>query len=302
MRRAKRRPKNQSHPRGSQQFAMATYCRADMAWQFTDDPETYAAHAWDLLARDPARHTVALTVAASARAGYRWSDDPMLFGWYEEGGDVRGAVAWTPPFELMLAEVPEDTVDELAAALRARRVPGVNGRVEIVERFVAAWRPAQSSVALEMRLYRLGTLVTPTAPGVPRMAELGDLDLAIRWLRAFEIEAGVHRTDVEGAARDRLAGERLWLWERDGETVSLAACTAPAAGVARIAPVYTPPEHRRRGYGAAVTAACTAQALECGAEEVVLFTDLANPTSNSIYQAIGFRPVADFRVVRFDAP
>jgi predicted GNAT family acetyltransferase len=64
--------------------------------------------------------------------------------------------------------------------------------------------------------------------------------------------------------------------------------------------VYTPVESRRRGYGAAVTAACTADALANGAQEVVLFTDLDNPTSNAIYQAIGFEPLSDRLVVRFE--
>ena len=271
-----------------------------MAWRFTDDATTYAEHAWDLLARNPTEHTVALTVVESARGGYRWSDDPMLFGWYDDG-EVRGAVSWTPPFELLLAEVPEDTVAELVTALRDHGAApgGVNGQDPTVERFVAAWAPPRSSVTFRMRLYRLGTLSAPAVPGTARAAGDDDLELAMRWLSAFEEEAGVHRTNTERAARERIAGGRLWLWEHDGEPVSMAARTAPAAGVARIAPVYTPAEHRRHGYGAAVTAACTADALARGAEHVVLFTDLANPTSNSIYQRIGYRPIGDYRVVAF---
>lgn len=72
-----------------------------------------------------------------------------------------------------------------------------------------------------------------------------------------------------------------------------------AAGVARVGPVYTPPEQRRQGYGAAVTAACTSDALDRGASDVVLFTDLANPTSNAIYQQIGYRPLCDHLVITF---
>lgn len=71
------------------------------------------------------------------------------------------------------------------------------------------------------------------------------------------------------------------------------------AGVTRVGPVYTPPEGRRNGYGTAVTAACTAGALQAGAEHVVLFTDLANPISNSIYQQIGYRPVSDRVILSF---
>jgi predicted GNAT family acetyltransferase len=273
-----------------------------MAWHFTADPATYADHAWDLLAATPAEHTVSLTIIESALRGFRWSDQPMLFGWYADGGGgVRGAVSWTPPFELLLAAVPDDTVDALVAGLRERGAApgGVNGTEPVVDRFVAAWAPAQSSVKFRMRLYRLGTLQAPAVPGAGRPARMGELDLGARWLSAFQVDVGVHATDTTPMARERIAEGRLWLWEDDGQVVSLAASTIPAAGVSRIAPVYTPPEHRRRGYGAAVTAACTADALARGADRMVLFTDLANPTSNSIYQQIGYRPVGDYRVVSF---
>jgi predicted GNAT family acetyltransferase len=75
--------------------------------------------------------------------------------------------------------------------------------------------------------------------------------------------------------------------------VSLAGWTLPASGVVRVAPVYTPRQHQRHGYGTAVTAAATAEILATGAE-ACLFTDLHNPTSNSIYQKVGYRPVTDF--------
>ncbi|HEX5619306.1 MAG TPA: GNAT family N-acetyltransferase [Solirubrobacteraceae bacterium] len=278
-----------------------------MGWRFTDDPEAFAERVWDLLAADPARHTVSLTVAAAARSGFRWSDDPMLFGWYDDGGEVRGAVSLTPPHELLLAEVPEGSLDELIAGLREQRaaLPGVNGEVELVDRFVAAWAagtPLRHRVTLRLRLFRLGTLVPPdpSPAGTARVATLDDLELAIRWLRGFEDETGVTRTNVEAGARERLDDGRLWLWLNEaGEPASLAARTATAVGVSRVAPVYTPPEHRRRGYGAAITAAITADALERDAEHVVLFTDVENPTTNAIYQQIGFRPLGDRCTVQF---
>ena len=93
---------------------------------------------------------------------------------------------------------------------------------------------------------------------------------------------------------------RLWLWDDEaGLPVSLAARTPAVAGVARIAPVYTPPEHRRHGYATAVTAACTADALARDAERVVLYTDVADPSANAMYQRIGFRPIGGRRIVQF---
>ena len=69
--------------------------------------------------------------------------------------------------------------------------------------------------------------------------------------------------------------------------------------MSRVAPVYTPPEHRANGYGSAVTAAVSQHVMNAGATSVVLFTDLANPTSNSIYQKIGYRPVYDSTELEF---
>jgi len=82
------------------------------------------------------------------------------------------------------------------------------------------------------------------------------------------------------------------LWE-DGGTVSLAGCGGLTANGIRVGPVYTPPELRRRGYASALTAALTRELLAGGRRFCFLFTDLGNPTSNSIYRQVGYEPVAD---------
>ena len=91
------------------------------------------------------------------------------------------------------------------------------------------------------------------------------------------------------------------LWEADGQPVSIACNTMPVTSMVRIGPVYTPPQARGHGYASAATAALSRRLLEAGAEEVVLFTDLANPVSNSIYQRIGYRPFEDRVVLAFSA-
>jgi predicted GNAT family acetyltransferase len=96
-----------------------------------------------------------------------------------------------------------------------------------------------------------------------------------------------------------LATARVWLWlDPSGAPVSLARRQAEARGAARIGPVYTPPGLRGRGYGSAVTAAATREVLDGGAVPV-LFTDLGNPTSNAIYQQLGYRPVSDHLLIKF---
>jgi predicted GNAT family acetyltransferase len=276
-------------------------------WTLTSDFEAYAERTDALLTSSPAEHTVALTVIEAVRAGRRWSDEPMLFGWYEEAGEVCGAVFRTPPFEWLLAVVPEAATADLVAALRSANadVPGVNGDVAGVDRFTAAWTAAtgrRATTTLALDLYELGTLRHPDPPpaGRARPAEEADLDVAIRFYTGFQDETPTPSTDVLPLVRERMDDRRLWLWEDgDGVAASLAARTPAVAGVARIAPVYTPPEHRRHGYATAVTAACTADALGRDADRVVLYTDLADPAANAMYQRIGFRPIGGRRVVRF---
>jgi predicted GNAT family acetyltransferase len=276
-------------------------------WTLTGDFEAYAERTEALLTSSPAEHTVSLTVIETVRAGRRWSDEPMLFGWYEEAGEVRGAVFRTPPFEWLLAVVPGEATADLVAVLRSANadVPGVNGDVAGVDRFAAAWTAAtgqRATITLALDLYELGTLRHPDPPpaGRARPAEEADLDVAIRFYTGFQDEVPTPLTEVLPLVRERMDDRRLWLWEDGaGVVASLAARTAAVAGVSRIAPVYTPPEHRRHGYATAVTAACTADALARDAERVVLYTDVADPSANAMYQRIGFRPIGGRRVVQF---
>ncbi|MGI9092179.1 MAG: GNAT family N-acetyltransferase [Mycobacteriales bacterium] len=278
-----------------------------MTWQFTDQVETYARWTWPLLAADPARNTIALTVIENVRAGRRWSPKPMTFGWFASGKLAVGAVSMTPPYELLLAEVPTSTIAPLADALAARGVvvTGVNAETAVAGAFASAWtsrRPARAVPRRKQRLYQLDVLL-PARPagGRARPAVPGDSHMAMDWFTRFQVEAGSHVVDVEPVVRQRIDDQLLWLWENDdGHPVSMAGRNKAAAGVARIGPVYTPPEHRRRGYGAAITGACTSDALSRGAHDVVLFTDLANPTSNAIYQQIGYRPLCDHLVIEFE--
>ena len=278
-----------------------------MPWRFTRDVEPYAERVLPLLSTDPEHHSVGLTVIDTLRAGHRFSDQPMLFGWLEEDGEVRGAISHNPPFDVLLLVVPDAA--ELATALRAEgiEVPGVNGDVETVDRFCAAWTAGTALEAktwIQMRQFALGDLVPPDPPppGRARPAATDDFELAMRWFDAFGEELGLPERMPESRTRQQIQDGMLWLWDDDADTpVALALRTAAAEGVARIICVYTPPEHRGRRYGGAVTAACSADALAREAERVVLFTDLDNPAPNAVYQRIGYRPLSDHRVVHFQS-
>ncbi|GIH78795.1 GNAT family N-acetyltransferase [Planobispora longispora] len=272
-----------------------------MAWTFTSDVEVFAGAAEPWLLRDPVRNTAPLTVVRAIRSGV-YADD-LLLGWLDRDGETVAAVLQTPPRGLLLPDLSVETLPALASALIEieRAVPGVQGPLTQVEAFAAAWwRPERERVS--ERLYRLGSLspVRRSAAGTSRTAAVADRELIVKWLTDFHMEAMDDAvTDPAPLVSSRIGREELILWEDGGRPVALAGLSSPIAAMSRIGPVYTPPEFRGRGYGEAVTRAATHRALEAGATEAVLFTDLSNPVSNSIYQAIGYRPVADYASITF---
>jgi GNAT superfamily N-acetyltransferase len=268
----------------------------------TDDLEEFAAAAEGYLAGDPIAHTVALTVLARLRSGHPYGDPPR-FGWLtDSAGAVVATASWTPPFHVSLATAVPSYAAALAPAFAA--ADGVAGRTDAAHAFAAALsRPAVPQMS-EL-LYRLDELVPPTAPpGTPRPITGGaDLDLAAVWWEAFLTEAGAPGRDHRGAIEYRMNnGGAVWFWERDGEPVCLVGRHPTVSRVARVGPVYTPPEHRRDGYAAALTAAVSREALDDGAIAVTLFADAANATSNGVYRRIGFREVATLVNLRFEPP
>jgi predicted GNAT family acetyltransferase len=279
-----------------------------MPWFFTNDPERYAEQVLDLLTEQPAANTVPLTVLETLRAGQRFSDVPPVFGWYDADGTVTGAVSMTPPYGMLIGQLPAGSEAELVAGLRARAatVPDAVGTADAARRFADAWTAGtglRTELAMCQRLYTLDglRLPDPPPPGQARPAAEADLDGVMEWLVAFHTESEASEaTPRREIYQRRVELGLMWLWQDgQGSPVSMAARNVTVAGVSRIGPVYTPPACRRRGYGAAVTAACTRDALEGGAREVVLFTDQANPTSNGIYQRIGFRGLDDRVILRF---
>lgn len=262
-----------------------------------NDPCEFVAVAGRFLAADPFSTTVIGVRVDGVLSGMYPVADDDVWAAVVDSDVVVGVAMRTPPHPLILSRMPHAAAAELAVAL-AKLGPllGVNGETAAATAFAAAWADCAGSVVdVSMRLYRLDVLSTPHASGSARLAVAGDAELILGWVMAFHVEAAPnHPTDhVADLVQHRLSAGQLWFWV-NAEPVSLAGLSAPANGVSRIGPVYTPPAFRRNGYGAAVTAHASQAALDAGAHHVVLYTDLANPTSNAIYQAIGYVPDHDF--------
>ena len=286
-----------------------------MTWTLTADLGEYLAAAGGFLRSRPVDNTIQLVALDSLEAHglSAFGHVAPLFGWWRSGaGPVTAALLHTPPFPVLLTRLPADTAGNPAGDLaevlagRGRQLPGVNAEQGDAEAFAAAWSRLTGATWREFRrsrLFRLEQLVAPdpSPPGAARVATAADRGLLESWLAAFRQELADLGGPGAGMIEDRISHGGLTLWEAGGAAVSLAGSTRPVEGVIRLGPVYTPPEQRGRGYGGAVTAAVSRAALDAGAAHVVLFTDLANPTSNALYRRLGYRPVEGRLVLKFEA-
>lgn len=267
-----------------------------------EEPDAFWSAVAGVYEADPIRHTTAMTVLAGLRAtGGDGVAAPLLVG-ISDGDAVVGAAFCTPPWPLGVSGVPVEVVPQLVEFLREREyVPsGVMGPRPPADAFAAEWGgPAR--VQMNMRCYRLQQLEPPHVTGELRLAGAADVALLAGFEHEFFAELMDARSgDVQLRVRQSLAlGNGHGIWSDGGVVRAVARASVPQRGMSRVGLVYTPPEYRRRGYGAAVTAAVSSWALDNGADDVVLFTDLANPTSNSIYQQIGYAPVYDAVEYRF---
>jgi RimJ/RimL family protein N-acetyltransferase len=275
-----------------------------MAWHLTTNADEFHRVAGDFLRSHPVENTIPLTVVDTLRkrSPHAYGAADPAFGWWQDDNGVGGAFMQTPPFPLYVIAAP--AVPELVELLADRPLPGVNAPAGDAELFADAWRRrtgAATETGLRTRLYRLDVLTPPAPPpGAPRVANAGDRDLLIAWMTAFQAEIGEDaRQDAGEVVDDRLSHNGLTLWEVDGSPVSMAGVSRVEAGMLRVLAVYTPKDLRGHGYAGAVTSAVSRAALDGGAEHVVLFTDLANPTSNALYQRLGYRPIEDRTVMEF---
>lgn len=279
-------------------------------WHLTEDLDGFLARAGDFLHSRPALHTIPLTVteALRTRGAHAYGAGVPFFGWLERAGEVCATFFRIPPRRLNLTPLTPEEADTLAAHLAGlgHALPGVGADHDTATAFAEAWQRHTGSTPTlheRQRLYRLGTL-TPPEPlpeGRGRVAGEQDREQLILWYSEFTASIGeIPSADAGSWADTCIAHGRVTFWETpDGTPVSMAGVTPMVAGQIRVAPVYTPAHVRRRGYAGAATVEVSRAALAAGAAEVLLFADLANPTSNGLYRRIGYRPVTDFAVYDF---
>ncbi|MFP8962847.1 GNAT family N-acetyltransferase [Streptomyces nanhaiensis] len=282
-------------------------------WHLTDDVDDFLARAGDFLRSRPALHNTPLTDVEKLRT--RGADahgaEAAVLGRLESGGEVRAIFYRTPRGHLSVTPLSAEQADTLAAHLAGlgHFPSGVIADHATASAFTESWQRHTNAAPTPFwrtRLYRLGAL-TPPQPrpeGRGRVAGREDRGQVVRWCREFCVEVGeqisIDLIDSGAWADSRFGDRHFTFWETaDGIPVSMAAATSIVGGMVRVDPVHTPAHLRGRGYAGAVTVEVSRAALTAGATDVVLFADPANPTSNALYQRIGYVHVADFSGYRF---
>ena len=219
----------------------------------------------------------------------------------ENNDAIVGCAVMTPPHHLVITRSSENAIKAIISWLLEEQasLPGVIGPQAQARSFANDWADATGKIPclqLALRLHSCSSVLHPSySLGQLRLASISETALLVQWCREFIEETGVPESpdDCGELVPRRIADKTLYVWE-DGQVVSMAGLGGDAAQGIRIGSVYTPPNLRGRGYATSCVAALTQSMLDADKHFCCLFTDLANPTSNSIYQKIGYQPVCDW--------
>ena len=260
----------------------------------------------ELTASRPAHADVEADAAAASTWAVEGPDSSPIAAAMLKPSRVDGSAQRHPA--VISPSTPEATA-ALVAHFRDYGVhlPGATAPEPTVTGFANAWCDAagvRQQVAMALRLMKLTHVLRHRATaGAFRAAGPSDAERLVEWAGAFFEEIG--HPEPRGRCVEtvtlRIEERRLFVWCDPGP-VSMAGWAGPTPSGARVNFVYTPPENRGRGYASACVARLSQHLLDAGRRFCCLFTDSGNPTSNQIYESIGYRHVCDFRHVRFENP
>ena len=242
---------------------------------------------------------------------YRLAEDPYYYGSelplllsLLAQGKVIGVAVMTPPKRVILSKIDmkiQSAVKHLVRHLRGidAQIPGVVGPMAEAQAFSDCWVEGTNGVSAKidkrMRVFEAKSVTDlPLSQGSLRFARPDDHPRMTRWIIALSDDIGEPTTleDARNRAQKFIKDQQLYIWDNDGP-VSIAGVSRPMKNGMTIGVVYTPPEHRNKGYATSSVLLLTKKLLSDGYSFCSLYTDLSNPTSNSIYTKIGYVPIGD---------
>jgi uncharacterized protein len=270
----------------------------------------FAEAAVPFLARDEARNNLQLSILDAVLTG-RYHE-AVLVAAVDADGEVAAVLLRTPPWPLLLASGCAPAALEAALAWMFEHdpdAPGITGPLPESADAAARWA-ARRGLAVRRQMHQgvyalRAVLPRVRAGGSARLVTEDDRARVVPWLQAFQLEAlGRIETEADVAFTSYVGHplRRLLVWQTEsGELVSLAGRGGRTPHGVRIGPVYTPPEHRGRGYGEALVAAMSQRELDEGAQACYLYTDLDYGASNRLYLRVGYAKIGESAEMRFEA-
>ena len=276
-----------------------------------DDVRSFLDAASPLLMPDEARYNLLFGICSTLIEAPRAYATFHLWT-LESRGEVMWVGLMTPPFNILVTRPAQpDALDFAAEALHTGGVslPGVTGALPEVDDFADRWERLtglKRRLRMGQGIYAVQEVRPPEGvSGQMRLAADSDRGLLAEWLRAFAAESTPEESphlEVDQIITRRLESSHggFALWEDAGESVSVSGFGGETPTGIRIGPVYTPPALRGRGYASALVAELSRGLLAAGRDYCFLYTDLANPNSNRIYQRVGYERVCDSADYAFD--
>jgi predicted GNAT family acetyltransferase len=256
----------------------------------------FLARAESWLLRNEAEHNLVLGIAAQLT---RYPVPAAYLATLEHDSEITGCAFRTPPYKLGVTRMPVGAAEALAADVSQvfTDIPAVLGPESVVSRVAELIAQGQGKTAapgMRQRIYELRQVAHPARlpPGRLRLAQPADMPLLIQWLEEFARETDHGPGDVRNYTQAHISNKSIFVWDDDGPRTTALWSGATPHGM-RIGFVYTPPDERGRGYASACVAGASQRALDSGYRFCCLYTDLSNATSNTIYQRLGYRPIAD---------
>lgn len=280
---------------------------------FFSDAHSFYQQAHTIWEADETRNNLILGLAIRLRSDpHAYGEaQPLMALVRDEKGAIGASALMTPPYALIVQSEPlnKSALVALADSLIAEgwQLPGVNGIAEVSDIFAEIWQARTGRLARRLvntRAYELRQVIPVDYPsGAMRLAEASEAQLAADMLNAMgkEVVLGPRRLYTAELALESIHQKRTFFWVDEGEVVCITLANRPQIKGICVSGVYTPPCHRRKGYARALVAEVSKEMLSRGYELTNLFTDLSNPTSNKIYQEVGYQPVADYHQYEFVA-
>ncbi len=236
---------------------------------------------------------------------------PVLLRVLRDHSTVTAAIQ-TPPANLVLTNASKSDLDLIAQYLKDHGAdfPGVVGPAEEVAHFASVWAKMNGKkpmLGMSQKIYKITEVKIPYTLGSMRLATQSETAQIAQWLSEFAIESLPVKeqrplSELQTHAARAISAGQIYVWSVEGRLTTMAMASRPTRNGISISAVYTPKHLRKNGYASALVARLSQHMLDTGKEFCVLYTDLANPTSNRIYQNVGYKEVSDSKYVIFEDP